>query len=71
MPTQAKPNLSRNAAATVAINKVVCTTTAASLDAIDREICSQPNCAKCRNRPKLAAKWKPRVGLLDVYSEED
>ena len=54
-----------------AVDKVVGSSTAASLDAIDREICSQPNCAKCLNKVKAVSRWKPRVGLSDVYSDED
>lgn len=68
MPTQKATARSR---ADAAVDKVVGRTTAATLAAIDREICSEPNCARCRNKTKAVARWKPRVGIADVYSDED
>ena len=69
MLAQPKRIPSHNAAAAAVISKVVGASSAASPDAIDREICSQPNCAKCLNKSKLAARWKHRVDLSDVYED--
>ena len=66
MPT---PSRTRNAAATAAINKVVGASTAATLDTIDRQICSQPNCSKCRHTIKAVQRWKPRIDISDVYDD--